>query len=75
MLVETEKDDKNKFFDLYVSSEPSIENGFKSFDYEKFSAMVVFFSSKRKELLKTKLMKLLNYADMIFYKENSISIS
>lgn len=37
--------------------------------------MVVFFSSKREELLKTKLMKLLNYADMIFYKENSISIS
>lgn len=75
LLVETEKEDKNKFFDLYVSSEPSIENGFKSFDYEKFSAMVVFFASKREELLKTKLMKLLNYADMIFYKENSVSIS
>ena len=51
------------------------ENGFKSFDYEKFAAMVLFFASKGTDLLKTKLMKLLNYSDMIFYKENSVSIS
>ena len=60
---------------MFISSEPSIDNGFKSFDYEKFAAMVVFFANKGQELLKTKLMKLLNYADMIFYKENSVSIS
>ena len=37
--------------------------------------MVLFFANKSAELLKTKLMKLLNYSDMIFYKENGISIS
>lgn len=37
--------------------------------------MVLFFSHKSSELLKTKLMKLLNYSDMIFYKENGISMS
>lgn len=54
---------------------PCEENGFKSFDYEKLCAMVLFFASKNSELLKTKLMKLLHYADMIFYKKNGISIS
>ena len=75
LLVETKKESVDKFFDMFISSEPSIDNGFKSFDYEKFAAMVVFFANKGQELLKTKLMKLLNYADMIFYKENSVSIS
>lgn len=64
-----------RFFELLSSSIPSEENGFKSFDYDKFCAMVLFFAHKNVELLKTKLMKLLNYSDMIFYKENGISIS
>lgn len=75
LINENEKEDSCKFFDLFISSKPSIDNGFKSFDYEKFAAMVVFFASKGTDLLKTKLMKLLNYSDMIFYKENSVSIS
>lgn len=54
---------------------PCEENGFKSFDYEKFCGMVLFFANKNEKILKTKLMKLLNYADMIFYKENGVSIS
>lgn len=37
--------------------------------------MVLFFAHESSELLKTKLMKLLNYSDMIFYKENGISMS
>ena len=45
------------------------------FDYEKLCAMVLFFAHKNSGLLKTKLMKLLNYSDMIFYKENGISMS
>ena len=64
-----------RFFELLSSSIPSEENGFKRFDYDKFCAMVLFFAHKNVELLKTKLMKLLNYSDMIFYKENGISIS
>ena len=64
-----------RFFDLFFSTIPSEENGFKKFDYEKICAMVLFFTHKSSGLLKTKLMKLLNYSDMIFYKENGISIS
>ncbi len=75
LIGEKDKEHACKFLDLYISSSPSINNGFKSFDYEKFGAMVVFFASKGTDLLKTKLMKLLYYSDMIFYKENCVSIS
>lgn len=64
-----------RFFNRFFAGVPSEENGFRAFDYEKFCAMVLFFANKSTELLKTKLMKLLNYSDMIFYKENGISIS
>lgn len=64
-----------RLFDHFFSGIPSEENGFKGFDYEKLCAMVLFFANKSTELLKTILMKLLNYSDMIFYKENGISIS
>ncbi len=64
-----------RFFNLFFTKVPCEENGYRAFDYEKFCAMVLFFAHKSRELLKTKLMKLLNYSDMIFYKENGISIS
>ena len=64
-----------RYFDLFFSKNPCEENGFKGFDYEKLCAMVLFFAHKSAGLLKTKLMKLLNYSDMIFYKENGLSIS
>ena len=66
---------ERRFFEPFFSGIPCEENGFKGFDYEKLCAMVLFFAHKNSELLKTKLMKLLNYSDMIFYKENGISIS
>lgn len=64
-----------RFFQLFFSKTPCEENGFRAFDYDKFCAMVLFFAYKSTELFKTKLMKLLNYSDMIYYKENGISIS
>lgn len=64
-----------RFLNNFFPKMPCEENGFRIFDYDKFSAMVLFFAHKSRELLKTKLMKLLNYSDMIFYKENGISIS
>lgn len=64
-----------KFFDLLFARTPCEENGFTIFNYEKLCAMVLFFAHKNTELLKTKLMKLLNYSDMIFYKENGVSMS
>ena len=74
--LEKEKNTSNKLlFDIFFSDGPCEENGFKGFDYEKFCAMVLFFSNRSSTLLKTKLMKLLNYSDMIFYKENGISMS
>lgn len=72
---DTEYQVGRRFFDMFFSKTPCEENGFKGFDYEKLCAMVLFFAHKGVELLKTKLMKLLNYSDMIFYKENGISIS
>ena len=64
-----------KLVDALFRKSPSIENGFKSLDYDKLCAMVVFFARKCSKLLKVKLLKLLNYSDMVFYKENGISIS
>lgn len=72
---DTEYREGRRFFEMFFSKNPCEENGFKSFDYEKLCAMVLFFAHKSSELLKTKLMKLLNYSDMIFYKENGVSIS
>ena len=75
--LEQNKEEKNgrRYLDRFFKTAPCQENGFRAFDYDKFCAMVLFFAHKSKELLKTKLMKLLNYSDMIFYKENGISIS
>lgn len=64
-----------KFFNHFFTKVPCKENGYRAFDYDKFCAMVLFFAHRSTELLKKKLMKLLNYSDMIFYKENGISIS
>lgn len=64
-----------RFFNLFFTNVPCEENGYRAFDYDKFCAMVLFFAHRSTELLKTKLMKLLNYSDMIYYKENGISIS
>ena len=65
----------SRLLNQFFSKEPCEENGYRSFDYDKVCAMVLFFANKNPELLKTKMMKLLNYSDMIFYKENGISIS
>lgn len=72
--VDKYKVDK-QFFDTYFPREPGEYNGYKCFDYDKFCSMVLFFAQKMPDLLETKLMKLLNYSDMIFYKENGVSIS
>jgi putative zinc finger/helix-turn-helix YgiT family protein len=75
MELDIEYHGEHRFLRSFFSIEPCEENGFKTFDYDKFCAMVLFFAHKSKELLKTKVMKLLNYSDMIYYKENGISIS
>lgn len=59
---------------LYSYS-PNVYSGFKKFDVEKFMAVVLFFALNQSALYKTKLMKLLWYADMFFFKENTVSIT
>lgn len=71
----SENQPDRRFFSLFFTNVPCEENGFRAFDYDKFCAMVLFFAHKGTELLKTRLMKLLHYSDMIFYKENGMSIS
>ena len=53
----------------------SVYSGFKRFDMIKFMAVVLFFALNQPELYKTKLMKLLWYADMLFFKQNTVSIT
>ena len=54
---------------------PDVYSGFKKFDIEKLKAVVLFFALNQIDLYKTKLMKLLWYADMLFFKNNVTSIT
>ncbi|MCD4708410.1 MAG: DUF4065 domain-containing protein [Candidatus Sabulitectum sp.] len=53
---------------------PGITNGFKRFNLEKYFGAVEFLCS-RGGVLKTKLNKLLFYADFIHFKNNQVSIT
>ncbi|KAF0201596.1 MAG: helix-turn-helix domain-containing [Bacteroidetes bacterium] len=76
-LVEAQKKNKfekqleNYFFGSYL---PNALTGFKTPDLEKFSEMVVFFTEKL-EPWKTKLNKLLFYADFMMHKQTGFSMS
>lgn len=59
---------------LFGSCLPNALTGFKAPDFNKFSEMVVFFTEKLQPW-KTKLNKLLFYADFIMYKQTGYSIS
>lgn len=58
-----------------IANEIDIYSGFKEIDFDKFKSLVVFFAKNSEKLFKTKLMKLLWYADSVFFKENTISIT
>lgn len=55
--------------------QPDIYSGFKKFDIEKLKAVILFFALNQSALYKTKLMKLLWYSDMLFFKNNVKSIT
>ncbi|UCZ53724.1 DUF4065 domain-containing protein [Bacillus shivajii] len=57
----------------YKLHEKTIDSGYSSFDFYKFINMILFFTQN--SVQKTKLMKLLFYADFFNYKRNMISIS
>lgn len=54
---------------------PSIYSGFKKFDMQKFMAAILFFALNQADLYKTKLMKLLWYTDMLYFKKNAVSMT
>lgn len=58
-----------------INNEIDIYSGFKAVDFEKFLSLVVFFATNSTKLFKTKLMKLLWYTDLKFFKENTVSIT
>ena len=66
-----EKQLENYFFGNCL---PNSLTGFKTPDFRKFSEMAVFFTEKL-EPWKTKLNKLLFYADFIMYKQTGFSMS
>ena len=74
-LMNGENHIENNAYRLLFSYDQSIESGYKRFDYDKLCAMILFFVKCNRNLMKVKLLKLLNYSDMVFYKENGISIS
>ncbi len=50
-------------------------SGFIGFDFNKFSLMVQYYAENVKDLYKTKLLKLLWFTDMYFFKEYTVSMS
>jgi len=53
---------------------PDIYSGYRNPNFEKFTEMVVYFS-KKLEPFKTKMNKLLFYADFLMFKQSCFSIS
>lgn len=76
-LLDKQKKDKfekqleNYFFGTCL---PNTLTGFKTPDFKKFSEMVIFFTQKL-EPWKTKLNKLLFYADFMMHKQTGFSMS
>ena len=61
---------------IYLSSDlTNIDHGFQKFDLTKMNHMVIFFASKLLSVPKTKMNKLLWYADFLLFKEFSLSSS
>lgn len=60
-----------------VSSEnkPDIYRGYRPFDPEMLKAMILYFASQQRGILKIYLSKLLWYSDFLYFKCNNISIS
>ena len=63
------------FLERTYNYPPDVYSGFKKFDVEKLKAVILFFALNQISLYKTKLMKLLWFADMMFFKKNVISIT
>ncbi|MBQ7199948.1 MAG: SocA family protein, partial [Eubacterium sp.] len=60
----------------YVTyDEPSDSNGYTILNIDKIEAIVSYFAKKVENLFKVKLMKMLWYADVLFYKQSGHSMT
>lgn len=60
----------------YVTfDEPSVFNGYKTIDIDKLANVIGYFAQFVNNLYKVKLMKLLWYADTLFYRRHGISMT
>ncbi len=60
---------------VYLNIRVDQYSGFREFDFNKYNEMVVFFAANNSDLYKTKLLKLLWYADMLYFQLYTTSIS
>lgn len=63
------------YLDITSNKLPNLEDGFNSFDFEKYKNVILFFLSNDENLSKFKLNNLLFYADFSYFGTNSISIT
>ena len=67
---------KKELLSKYVDFENmSIMNGFKNIDISKLEAVINYIANKNNNLYKVKLMKLLWYIDMLYYKKYGKSLT
>jgi putative zinc finger/helix-turn-helix YgiT family protein len=67
---------KQEIYSLYVNYGEKTElNGYKTLDIEKVANVIGYFSQFIENLYKVKLMKLLWYADAIFYRRHGNSMT
>lgn len=59
----------------YIGEKDPLYSGFTDFEFNKLANMVSYFTSNIPKISKTKLMKLLFYADFSYFKECGLSIS
>ena len=67
---------KKELMSKYVNFEnKNTMNGFKNIDIPKLEAVINYIANKNKKLYKVKLMKLLWYIDMLYYKKYGKSLT
>lgn len=74
-LDDSQSKESINFIKILFNYEATDLSGYKKFDYDKFCSMVRYFTERIDDLSITKLLKLLNYADCLYFEENCISIS
>jgi uncharacterized phage-associated protein len=71
----TSNTDGSAVLDEPMPQEMSVRSGFRRFDFNRYAAIVVWFSKCIQALTQTKLYKLLFYSDYLAFKTNSRSLT